>query len=51
MRTNTHLPSPPLVRRPSFVVILLLFLEQMRLALQREADALHAGGYETDDYA
>jgi hypothetical protein len=48
---SSYLPSPPLVWRSSVIVVFLLFFEQMRLALQGQADALHAGGDEANDDA
>lgn len=45
-----HLPSSPLVGRASVLVLILLFLEQVGFPLQRQADALDAGGGEADDY-
>lgn len=48
---RAYLPSAPLVRRPSLVVNVLFFFEEVRLALQRQADALDAGRGEADDDA
>jgi hypothetical protein len=35
----------------SVIVVFLLFFEEMRFPLQRQADALHAGGDEADNYS
>lgn len=52
LQTKRHADLPPatLVRRSPLIVVVLLFLEQMRLALQGQADALDAGGGEANDY-
>lgn len=46
-----RLPSPPLIWGSPLVVFLLLFLEEMGLALEREANALDTRGQEADDYS
>jgi hypothetical protein len=50
---HPYLPSPPPVRRSVDVSILLaqfLLLEEMRLALLRQTDALHARRHQPDKY-
>jgi hypothetical protein len=47
----SYLPSPPLVWGSPLIVIILFLLEQMGFPLQRQADALDAGGKEADDDA
>jgi hypothetical protein len=46
-----YLPPPPLVGWSSLIVIVLLFFEYMRLALECQADALDARGDEANDNA
>jgi hypothetical protein len=48
---HSYLPSPALIWGSPLVVIVLLFFQEMRLSLQRETDALDAGGNEADDYS
>jgi hypothetical protein len=46
---HAELPPPSPVWRPPLVFIFFLLLEQMRLALQREPDALDGGRDEADE--
>lgn len=50
-REHADLPSTALIRGTALVVVVLFLLEQMRLALQGEADALDARRREADNDA
>jgi hypothetical protein len=47
---HAQLPASALVGR-AVIVVFLLFLEQVRFSLQRQADALDAGGEKANDHS